>query len=124
MATHTIQIFATTSNPHPLSISQDNGATWVTTEAADEAFTTSVSVGDTVTYAHSLNKDGVTNNITGINNITPASFFEPSEAPNNRNDWTGTIKSGNPSTPLAYDIKYRVSGVGPIQTQDPRLIMN
>ncbi len=69
MATHTIQIFATTSNPHPLSISQDNGATWVTTEAADEAFTTSVSVGDTVTYAHSLNKDGVTNNITGINNI-------------------------------------------------------
>lgn len=123
MANHTIQIFATTTNPHPLSISQDNGAIWVDTETADEAFTTNVSVGDTVTYAHSLNKDGVTNNITDITNITPATFFDPSNAPNSGNDWSGTIKSGNPSTPLEYKIMYRVSGVAPIQTQDPKLIM-
>lgn len=122
--THTIQIFATTTNYHPLSISQDNGATWVDTETADENFTTLVNAGDTVIFAHSLNKNGVTNNISGITNITPATFFEPSESPNNGNNWTGVIKSGNPSKGVTeYKIKYNVTGVPGNQTQDPKLKM-
>lgn len=123
MANHTINIFATTTAYHPLSISGDGGTTWVDTEIADKAFTTEVSPGDTVTFAFNLKKNNVTNNIERIVNITPASFFEPSESPNSNNNWTGTIKSGNPSTPLEYTIVYKVAGVSGNQQQDPKLIM-
>ncbi|SEL92740.1 hypothetical protein SAMN04488008_10728 [Maribacter orientalis] len=123
MANHTIQIFATTANYHPLSISQDNGATWVDTETADKAFTTNVDAGDTVTYAFGLSKGGVANNISSIQAITPGAFFEPGKKPNQNNGWTGTIKSGITGTE-EYIIRYQVTNVTGIQDQDPKLKMN
>lgn len=122
MAAHVIQIFATSNNPHPLAISQDNGATWVNTETDDENFNTTVAVGDTVQFAFSLDKDGVANEISSIVGITPGSFFEPNDKPQSP-DWKGTIKSGNSSTPLEYQILYKVTGDNRTQTQDPKLTM-
>jgi hypothetical protein len=124
MAAHVIQIFATTNNPNPLSISQDNGATWVDTDIDDQNFNTTVAVGDTVQFAFSLSKNGVANNISSIQNITPATFYEAGKNPRSNNSWTGTIKDGNGSTPEEYQIIYQVSGVNGNQTQDPKLTMS
>lgn len=124
MTAHVIQIFATTSNPHPLSISQDNGATWVDTDLDDQNFNTTVAVGDTVQFAFNLSKNGVANNISSIQNITPATFYEANKNPRSNNSWTGTIKDGNGSTPEEYQIIYQVTDVPGNQTQDPKLTMS
>ena len=122
MASHTIQIFATTTDFHPLSISQDNGVTWVDTETADKAFTTIVEAEDTVTFAFSLDKDGVTNNISSIQGINPGAFFKPGDKPRKQNGWTGIIKSGNSGTE-EYVISYQVTDVSGTKHQDPKLSM-
>lgn len=127
MTAHVIHIFATTTNPHPLAISQDNGATWVDTETDDENFNTIVAAGDTVQFAFDLDRTVnnviVNNDITSIQNITPATFYVAGDSPNRNNNWKGTIKSGNGSTPEAYQIMYQVSDVPGNQTQDPKLTM-
>jgi hypothetical protein len=126
MTAHVIQIFGTTTDFHPLWISKDNGEHWVHTEALDEAFNTIVAAGDTVQFAHSLNKDGVTNNITSIQNISPAAFYVAAKKPKKDNNWTGTIKTGNTSNNgvESYSIFYYVTGVTKKQKQDPKLTMS
>ncbi|MBT8263862.1 MAG: hypothetical protein KJN75_00855 [Muriicola sp.] len=120
MSSHTIYLFATTADPSPPYMSQDAGATWSNTDDAD--FTTMVDALDTVQWRYDLEMNGETNNIDGITSITPATFFEPSKSPKKNNDFTGTIKSGNPANGTQdYTIRYTVDGIP--QQQDPKIKM-
>ena len=119
MTPHVIQLFATTTDYTTLYMSNDNGSSW----KLSDNFTTDVNALDTVQYKHSINKNGVTNNISSIQGITPAAFYEASNKPGSGNDWKGTIKSGNGTTPYSYSVKYKVTDVAGTQTQDPKLQM-
>lgn len=122
MTAHVIQIFATTANPSTLYMSNDNGDNWT----LSGAFITDVNGLDTVQYKHSINKGEVTNNISSIQGITPAVFFEANKKPKSTNNWTGTIRKNNPAgTSSSYSVKYNVTNVPPPpQSQDPKLKMN
>lgn len=120
MSALTIYIYATTTNPSSLFMSND-GTTWT----ASDDFLTTVAALDSVQWQFNLEKDSITNNITGISNITPATFFQAGKHPKSNNNWTGTIKTGNPAKGLlSYSVSYSVSGVNGTQTQDPKLQMN
>lgn len=119
--THTIFIFATTADPHPLSMKNDGDSNW---ESPDN-FTTLVNAGDTVIWNFTHKKGNTVNDISKIQNITPVTFFEPSHSPNKNNNWTGIIKTGNPKKgEQPYNIKYRVKDAeNNPYTQDPKLQM-
>jgi hypothetical protein len=123
MATHTITISASTTNPYPLTISDDENHS-ASTATGDAVLTTGIDAGDEVIWTPS-------GDISSINNIidksTPVNLFSSGPAPKNdgTGSWSGIVGNSASNTEEAYSIQYNVNGAANNPyTQDPKLKMN
>ena len=119
MATKTIFIYATSSNPHPAIIFDSEGNLG-NSNAEDKALTTKVKNGDTIIWKVAHGCD-----ITSIDGITMKSgtdLFPSGITKQNTagTKWEGTIGSNSDGTVESYSITYTVDGKQQY-TEDPKL---
>jgi len=127
MTEHYVHIYATTGNPTPPYI-QDDEEHIGATEQQDKDLTTEVHDNDTITWSiFPSEKDGIQNAITSIDNITIDSNDFLSSGPTRNADGTWTAEVGEVEDPsmygdgiLAYTIYYTVNGTQHVH-QDPKL---
>lgn len=115
MGTETITIKATTEDPTPLILA-DNEGHHGNSAATDKAFTTEVSNGDTVKWKNKNNSDITSFTISCNSN----SLFASGDPQQKNNGWEGTI-SETATGDEEYTINYYVEGVTEEQHQDPKL---
>ncbi|WP_412560912.1 hypothetical protein [Winogradskyella sp. MIT101101] len=138
MATHTISIYAPSTAPLPLTISDDEGNS-ASTHDADAALTTEFKVGDSIKFQVEVNPNNAIASIEAINiaNLTDSNgnsynLFTTLPAPDDatKKSWTGVV--GSPGVGVndhyvspaeSYTITFKMSD-GNQYTEDPRLKIN
>lgn len=114
---HTVTVSATTANPFPPSLSDDEGHQADTAEG-DKNMTTLVGPGDSVTWA----KGGNISSLDNVFETNGVDLFIVDPSQENNGTWIGIVGSLPPGTEEEYSITYTVQGKS--YTQDPRLRMN
>ncbi|MCB0446593.1 MAG: hypothetical protein KDD03_03610 [Gelidibacter sp.] len=133
--THTISIFAPSTAPLPLIISDDENHT-ASTHDDDANLTTEFQVGDTIKFVIENNPNNDIASIESINidNLmdahgNPYNLFTSLPSPDDatKRSWTGVVGSpgigGNDhyvSPAESYSITFKMSN-GSVYTEDPRL---
>ncbi|MDT0551969.1 hypothetical protein [Urechidicola vernalis] len=115
MGTEIITICATTTTPHPLTLSDNQGHN-SNTNAGDKDFTTDVQPGDKVKWK--IGPNCAVQSITSITCVNGDNLFSEGPDPKQNGDWEGTISDDATGTE-EYTIGYTVGGAP--YTQDPKL---
>ncbi len=112
---HTVTVSATTANPFPPSLSDDEGNN-ANTGPGDAAMTTLVGPGDSVSWQRA----GDVSSLDNIFEPTGTDLFIIDPSKEDDGTWVGIIGSMPPGSEEAYSITYSVAGVQQ-PTQDPKL---
>lgn len=105
MAEHVINISATTANPTPLVINDDENHS-ANTDEGDRNLTTDVKIGDTIRWRHG----GNIIEIVTIIGDPHKDICDPDPARQDDGSWLGTVKQNAPLDDAEYGIKYTVAG--------------
>lgn len=118
--THTITVSATTGNPAPPTISDDEGNRG-NTLTGDRDLTTQVSNGNIVKWV----KGGDIASIDSVVYTGGSNLFASGPSQNKDGSWQGVIGNLPSGTEEEYTIRYTVNGAtGNPYSQDPKLRMH